>query len=281
MLQDQRLRLLPFGAISTIRSLRINHKPQKSAKDKRTSYKQHKTDKANLINVKKIHKLKHGNITIGTCNIQSVPKKELQVSDLILDCSLDLLVLTETWLTSNHDFWKNATQLNRDNLNLYTADRPQGRGGGLALITKKGLTVSLHDKGTKPSFEFAHWSVKSRNTTLNIHGIYHLPYSLTNKITNQMFIDDFTDCFNIITRSSNQHIHWWLQLTCKWPAGHRLSYLQWLHWSHGSIPACAFPDTQIRECTGLTTKWHNSIHGCPHNSTRTIPVWPLSSNSNT
>ena len=30
--QDQRL--LPFGAVSTIRSLRINHKPQKSAKDK-------------------------------------------------------------------------------------------------------------------------------------------------------------------------------------------------------------------------------------------------------
>ena len=82
---------------------------------------------------------------------------------------------------------KNTTQLNRDNLNLYTTDRPQGRGGGLA------LTVSLHNKGTKPSFEFAHWYVKSRNTTLNVHGIYHPPYSLTNKITNQMFIDDFTD----------------------------------------------------------------------------------------
>ena len=191
VLQDQRLRLLPFGAISTIRSLRINRKPQKSARDKRTPYKQYKTDKANLINVMKIHESKHGNITIGTCNIQSVPKKELQVSDLISDYSLDLLVLTETWLTSNHDSWKNTTQFNRDNLNLHTADRPQGR-GGLALITREGLTVSLHDKGTKPSFEFAHWSVKSRKTTLNIHGIYHPPYSLTNKITNQMFIDDFT-----------------------------------------------------------------------------------------
>ena len=49
VLQDQRLRLLPFGAISKIRSLRINCKPQKSAKDTRTSYKQQKTDKANLM----------------------------------------------------------------------------------------------------------------------------------------------------------------------------------------------------------------------------------------
>ena len=103
-----------------------------------------------------IHESKHGNITIGTCNIQSVPKKELQVSDLISDYSPDLLVLTKTWLTSNHGSWKNTTQLNRDNLNLHTTDRPQGRGGGLALITRKGLTVSLHDKCTKPSFEFAH-----------------------------------------------------------------------------------------------------------------------------
>ena len=137
VLQDQRFKLLPFGAIPTIRSLRINHKTQKCVKDKRTPYRQYKVDKSSLINIKKIQKSKHGNITIGTCNIQSVPEKELQVSDLILDYSLDLLVLTGTWLTSNHNFWKNTTQLNRNNLKLHTADRPQGRGGGLTLIAKK------------------------------------------------------------------------------------------------------------------------------------------------
>ena len=174
--QDQRLRLLPSGAISTIGSLRINCKPQKRTKDKRTPFKQYRVDKSNLINIKKMHESKHGNITIATCNIQSVPKKELQVSDLISDYSLDLLVLTKTWLTSNHGFWKDTTQLNRNNLKLYTADRPQGRGGGLTLIANKDLTVSQQEKGTKPSFEFAHWSVKCREH--NTKHTWHLPPSL-------------------------------------------------------------------------------------------------------
>ena len=99
--QDQRLRMLPFGVISTVRSLRINRKPQKNTRPRRTEIKQKSSNSTNLINVKRINLAKSGNLAIGTCNIQLVPTKELQVSDLISDYSLDLLVLTETWLTSN------------------------------------------------------------------------------------------------------------------------------------------------------------------------------------
>ena len=58
-------------------------------------------------------------------------------------------MLTEMWLTSNHSFWKDTTALNKDNLKLYTADRQQGRGGGLALVTNKSLAVRQLDAGTK------------------------------------------------------------------------------------------------------------------------------------
>ena len=40
--------------------------------------------------------------------------KELQVSQLISDYSLDFLVLMETWLNSNHDQWKDTTMLNNN-----------------------------------------------------------------------------------------------------------------------------------------------------------------------
>ena len=146
---DQKLRMLPFGIISTVRSLRINHKPQKENRTKRTEIKQTSFNSTNLIIVKKINLTRNGNLSIGTCNIQLVPKKELQVSDLISDYSLDLLVLTEMWLTSNHSFWKDTTALNKDNLRLYTADRQQGRGRGLALVTNKNLAVRQLDAGTK------------------------------------------------------------------------------------------------------------------------------------
>ena len=139
---EHRLRILPFGVISRVRSLKLNRKPQKNRRSNRAQLHQKVPVHANLINVKSLTSRKQGNITIGTCNVQSLQNKELQISELISDYSLDLLVLTETWLTSNHQFWKDTTMLNRDNLKLHTLDRGRGRGGGLALVTKRHLRVS-------------------------------------------------------------------------------------------------------------------------------------------
>ena len=189
---EHRLRILPFGVISRVRSLKLNCKPQKNKRSSRATIKQKGLVQSNLINVKNLSIRKQGNITIGTCNVQSLQNKELQINELISDYSLDLLVLTETWLMSNHQFWKDTTTLNRDNLKLHTLDRSQGRGGGLALVTKRHLQVSQL-RTSRPSFEATWWRVKCRNTEITIHGIYHPPYSLTNKTTNAMFIDEFCD----------------------------------------------------------------------------------------
>ena len=42
-------------------------------------------------------------------------------------------------------------------------------------------------------FEAGHWMITIQNSTLNIFGIYHPPYSISQKITNYMFLDDLTD----------------------------------------------------------------------------------------
>ena len=47
--------------------------------------------------------------------------------------------------------------------------------------------------GYKASFEFATWELRVKNNTITIHGIYHPPYSSTNRITNAKFIEEFTD----------------------------------------------------------------------------------------
>ena len=132
-------------------------------------------------------------IIFTTCNIQSLRYKELQVSQLITDYALDFIVLTETWLNNNHDNWKNTTILNRDNLKLSTVDCRTGKGGGLALIHKAQYPVKFISSGYKASFEFATWELRVKNNTIIIHGIYHPPYSTTNRITNAMFIEEFTD----------------------------------------------------------------------------------------
>ena len=68
-----------------------------------------------------------------------------------------------------------------------------GKGGGLALIHKAQYPVKLISSGHKASFEFATWELRAKNNTITIHGIYHPPYSSTNRITNAMFIKEFTD----------------------------------------------------------------------------------------
>ena len=130
--------------------------------------------------------------------------KELQVSQLISDYSLDFLVLMETWLNSNHDQWKDTTMLNNNQLRLHTADQKEDRGGGLALIHKAHYPVQFIKSGNKPSFEHATWELRIKSTTITIHGIYHPPYSLTNKITNGKFIEDFTE-FVSTTLPSHQN----------------------------------------------------------------------------
>ena len=190
---DQRLRQLSFGTLDKIRRLGLNNKPTKDRLHLREHLHQYGANLTNLINIKKSGYKVDSKIIFATCNIQSLRYKELQVSQLITDYALDFIVLTETWLNSNHDNWKNTTILNQDNLKLSTVDRRTGKGGGLALIHKAQYPVKFISSGHKASFEFAIWELRAKNNTITIHGIYHPPYSTTNRITNAMFIEEFTD----------------------------------------------------------------------------------------
>ena len=117
--------------------------------------------------------------------------KELQVSELLNDYTMDFIVLMETWLNNNHNQWKDTTILNRDGWTLLTSDRQSRKGGGLALTVKtkykpKELQHTIHI-----TFESVTWELNVKNTKLAIHGIYHVPPSLRNKTTNSMFVDEF------------------------------------------------------------------------------------------
>ena len=88
-------------------------------------------------------------IIFATCNIQSMRYKELQVSQLISDYSLDFLVLTETWLNSNHNQWKDTMMLNNNQLRLHTG-RPKARQRRRISINPQGsIPSSIHQKWQK------------------------------------------------------------------------------------------------------------------------------------
>ena len=173
---DHRFKILLFGAIDNIRKFKLNNKPIKNNKHHQGHH-QDRPDHGNLVKINKAGYKLDSRIIFATSNVQSIRLKELQVSQLISDYSLDFLVLTETWLNSNHDLWKDTCTLNRDHLRLHTVDQKEGRGGGLALINRSQYPCRIIHSGSKPSFEFAAWELKVKNAVITIHGIYHPPYS--------------------------------------------------------------------------------------------------------
>ena len=86
--------------------------------------------------------------------MQSIRNKDLQISDLLNDYSIDILAVTETWLTDNQadQQWSQMTPLNRDPYKILTHNRQGRKGGGIALIIKSDLAVKLRSSGAKPTF---------------------------------------------------------------------------------------------------------------------------------
>ena len=91
---------------------------------------------------------------------------------------MDFIILTETWLNSNHSQWKNTTILNRDGWTLLTGNRQSRKGGGLALTVKTKYKPKQLQHIIHKTFESVTWELNVKNTKLAIHGIYH-PHTIT------------------------------------------------------------------------------------------------------
>ena len=100
---DYRYKVMKINAIKSVRKLGLNHKKRRhkyTAQKRRDAKTNVGPTPNNLIRIKKQSHRNDTNIIIGICNTQSVRNKDLQVSNLLDNYSMDVLVLTETWLTS-------------------------------------------------------------------------------------------------------------------------------------------------------------------------------------
>ena len=86
-----------------------------------------------------------------------------------------------------------SNKLKNDGYHVSTINRFGKKRGGLALINGKSVTVTKVDHKKHRSFETASWRTTIGNNTLNILCLYHLPYSVRQKITKSMSIDDLTN----------------------------------------------------------------------------------------
>ena len=153
-------------------------------------------------------------VKIATGNVQSLKNKEQPLLNQLIEQDIDIMIVTETWLTKDDTVWLDSCDFNKDTYRIQSAHHQKGRGGGLALIHRSTSDVKLVARGQTRSFKYATWLLVMKKTNVTVTGIYHPPPK--NTVTNRMFIDDITDHLislfptatsNIILGDFNMHIN--------------------------------------------------------------------------
>ena len=146
--------------------------------------------------------------------MQSLKNKEQTILHKLIELDMDIMLVTESWLTEDDTVWFDSCYFNKDTYRIESAHCQTGEGRGLDLIHRSTSKVKLGAKGQTRSFEYATWSLMMKRKTITVTGIYHPPSK--GKITNGMFIDNITNLLtslllatinNIIILDFNMHIN--------------------------------------------------------------------------
>lgn len=116
---------------------------------------------------------------------------------------LDILAITETWLSNNKSAPALADIVNTlQDFDFINLPRSTKAGGGVGVLLKKGFRVKHNSTSTTlfKSLEYLDLSISlSDNSSLRFVTVYRHPPSKRNKLTPQMFFDEFSHLLEIST----------------------------------------------------------------------------------
>ena len=120
----------------------------------------------------------------ATTNLRSVRQKSAALSDLISSKQIDILAMTETWL-SPCDTAACLDDISPPGFSLFHCPRPSGRGGGVAFLVRETVKVEIIHTPKFMSFEVICILIKHSSITANFICIYRPPGCAN------MFFDEF------------------------------------------------------------------------------------------
>ena len=135
------------------------------------------------------------NLNIMYLNAQSCGNKSLELADTIVEECFDMVLLSETWFKEVGDEPRLA-ELTPKGFVLKNMPRQTGRGGGLAILYKEGLTNMVNirpNSSSMSTFSMCELRLHQHHQTLTIVFIYRPPPSQKNKLTSKLFVQEFQD----------------------------------------------------------------------------------------
>ena len=144
---------------------------------------------------------------VASFNAQSVKGNDMacrrcEISTFIKDNGVDLLLVTETWLSTQGDEAK-TVELAPSGFDVKSFPRQsRSRGGGIATVCKSTLGSSITFKTyfdfTHTSLEVVQASITLQHNTLHFFCLYRPPPNRRNNLTDSMFTEQLPDFLDYV-----------------------------------------------------------------------------------
>ena len=187
---DARYSRIPFQTIYLARKLKINKWSSKLDL-------QHRPIKQNKINTKNLVKIDvtsndqtiTNNLRIATINTRSIKNKiDLVIENSELE-SIDILAITETWLTDSQEdqAWVQTSGLLDHDYSFHMHNRTGQIGGGLGLWHRKEYQARRIDHNHNyTTLEQAGWSIQLGDRIVTVLVIYHPPGNTPTRLLDEV-----------------------------------------------------------------------------------------------
>ena len=143
---NNRYKTLNFGTIRRVHELWPNTKKQK-LKSRRLGIPQQGSNFSNLIHIEPLTpRCTYLNNSIEIGNVQSLKNKEQTLLHELIELDIDIMLVTETWLTEDDTVCLDSCDFNKDTYRIESAHHQTGKGEGLALIHRLTSEVKLQPK---------------------------------------------------------------------------------------------------------------------------------------
>ena len=130
-------------------------------------------------------------------NPTSVCNKTSVIHDFVVTHCLDLLFITETWLTGTTYDEVIKTEILPPGYNVI--HKPRSKiGGGTAIIHRSSVQINCYQTGSYESFEVLGAKIQSNNKHVLVFVVYRPPPSQANKLTFTKFKTEFTQFLEIL-----------------------------------------------------------------------------------
>ena len=156
-------------------------------------------------------------LRVGVWNARSLKTKVSSLCDLLLSRCLDHLSVTELWLTSNDSIATADLTNSLEDYSVYHSPRSTHRGGGLAVIARKGLRFSRNKGCVLSSFKHFDLTITSDDKVYRLVTVYRsqpskkkLLYSRKVFLRTLCFLRG-VDCYILSIPCL-----WWFQLSRQW-----------------------------------------------------------------